>query len=109
MLFVAMVTAEINPAQSPSPSLPSLPVFCSQVAHHMVLQVTSEGLICNLLNVCHPCVCVCLIKGNIYHCRPGRPMPVTVWLKGNTVFGTIWSISCWAQDYLLDNHLKEDW
>lgn len=60
MLFVAMVTAEINPAQSPSPSLPSLPVFCSQVAHHMVLQVTSEGLICNLLNVCHPCVCVCV-------------------------------------------------
>lgn len=52
---------------------------------------------------------MCLIKGSVYHCRPGRPKPVTWWLKGNTVFGTIWSISCWAQDYLLDNHIKEDW
>lgn len=54
-------------------------------------------------------VCVCLIKGSVYHCRPGRPKPVTWWLKGNTVFRTIWSISCWAPDYLLDNHIKEDW
>lgn len=59
MLFVAMVTAEINPAQSPSPSLPSS-LSLSLAAHHMVLQVTSEGLICNLLNVSHPCVCVCV-------------------------------------------------
>lgn len=56
MLFVAMVTAEINAAQLPSLSLSSL----SQTAHHMALQVTSEGLICNLLNARHP-IFVCAV------------------------------------------------
>lgn len=52
MLFVSMVTEEINPAQSPSSP------FLSRAAHHTALQGTSERLICNLLNVCHACVCV---------------------------------------------------
>lgn len=56
MLFVSMVTAEINPVPA-TPSPP--PTLFLSVACHMVLQVTSEGLIWNLLNAGHVCVCVC--------------------------------------------------
>lgn len=64
MLFVSMVTAAINPA----PCQPPLSLFLS-AACHMVLQVTSEGLIWTLLNARHPCkfthTCMCVCVSSI--------------------------------------------
>lgn len=61
-----MATAEIDAAaRLPSLSLP----FPSQAAHHMVLQVTWSGLICNLLNVTHP-MCVCVRVGKEAERKP---------------------------------------
>lgn len=89
MLFAAMATAEIEAAAARLPSL-KLP-FPSQAAHHMVLQVTWSGLICNLLNVT-PCIHVCVMKTKSGGKR----------LKGNTVCSSLVHLLL-IEDDLLDN------
>lgn len=102
MLFVSMVTAEINAAQPPSLS-PSIPLS----------QVTSEGLICNLLNTGHPCVCVCCallwvsLKAASIIARTQASTSDTGTEREHRVWNNLVYLLL-TQDYLLDNRVKED-